>query len=84
MRQREPWMSPADVTILRFLYSARDITGDPAIMSPAIIAANTGLSRNHVGSRCRHLCQHDVVDRLDRGRYRLSEAGEALLSGAID
>lgn len=83
MRRREDWMSPADVTILQFLYSARDAVGNPAIMSPAIIAANTHLSRKHVGNRCRHLAGHDVVERVDRGRYRLTETGEQLVGARV-
>lgn len=84
MRRRAEWMSPADVTILEFLYSARDTLDNPAIMSPAIIAENTGLSRKHAGNRCRHLADRDLVEKLDRGRYRLSDTGERLLDGRLD
>lgn len=83
MHRRVAWLTQADVRILEFLDAARDVRGRPAIQSPAIIAANTGLSRNHVGNRCRHLHDHGLLERLDRGRYRLSTTGEQLVSGNV-
>lgn len=83
MHRRVEWMTRADVTILEFLHTARDVRGRPAIQSPALIAANTGLSRKHVGNRCRHLADRELVEKVDRGRYRLAETGEALMTGEM-
>lgn len=83
MHEQVEWMTLADVTILEFLHAARDTRGNPAIQSPALISDNTGLSRKHVGNRCRHLVDHDLVDKLERGRYRLSDTGEQLMKGRI-
>ncbi|WP_256394139.1 hypothetical protein [Natronoarchaeum rubrum] len=83
MHRQIEWLTRADVTILEFLHAARDTRGNPAIQSPAIISDNTGLSRKHVGNRCRHLADHDLVEKVERGRYRLADKGERLMSGRI-
>lgn len=83
MHRDVEWLSRADVTILEFLHAARDVRGNPSIQRPTTISDNTGLARKYVGSRCRHLADHDLVERLDRGKYRLSDRGEALMTGEL-
>ena len=83
MHRQVEWLTAADVTILEFLHAARDTRGNPSIQRPTTISDNTGLSRQHVGRRCRTLADHDVVEKVDRGKYRLSDRGEALMGGKI-
>lgn len=83
MHRRIGWMVPADSAILRFLFVARDTAGRPSIQTPKTISANTGYSRKHVGNRCRHLEDHHLLEKVDRGEYRLSELGESLVNGGI-
>lgn len=83
MHREIAWMTPADVRILEYLYAARDTRDRPAIQTPKTIAVNTGHPRKYVGQRCRTLADHDVVEKVDRGEYRLSETGEQLLAGKI-
>lgn len=83
MHRQVDWLTQADVRILEFLHAARDVRGNPAIQSPALVAANTGLSRKHVGNRCRRLVDRDLLERVDRGRYRLADRGEQLMAGQL-
>jgi len=84
MHRRVSWLRRADVTILEFLHAARDARGNPSIQTPVTIAANTGHPRKYVGNRCRHLVDHDMVEKVDRGQYRLSDRGEELMRGQLD
>ncbi len=83
MHRRVSWMTPADVAILEFLNAARDARGNPSIQTPNTIAENTHYSSNHVGSRCRTLADYDLVEKVDRGKYRLDDRGVSLLDGGI-
>lgn len=84
MHRDVSWLTPADVTILQFLNVSRDLNSNPSIQTPTTIAANTGHEQSYVGERCRHLLDHELVERVERGKYRLSERGEMLLAGDID
>lgn len=83
MHRDVEWLSRADVTILEFLHAARDTRGNPSIQRPTTISDNTGLARKYCGERCRELVDHGLVEKADRGKYRLSDKGEALMTGAI-
>lgn len=83
MHRDVEWLSRADVTILEFLHAARDTRGNPSIQRPTTISDNTGLERKYVGQRCRHLVDHDLVEKVDRGKYRLDDRGEQLMTGEI-
>lgn len=83
MHRQVSWLTAADVRILEFLFAARDVRDRPAIQTPQTIALNTGHPRKYVGKRCRHLADHDVVEKVDHGEYRLSSTGEDLMSGRI-
>ena len=83
MHRRVDWLVPADAAILELCYTARTPVGKPAILTPAAIAANVGYSRKHVGNRCRHLSDKGLLEKIERGQYRLSQKGERLIDGEI-
>ncbi|WP_152422635.1 MarR family transcriptional regulator [Natrialba taiwanensis] len=62
---------------------ARDTRGNPSVQSPRTISKNTGHDRKYVGQRCRHLVDHDLVEKVDTGFYRLSNRGCALMDGSL-
>jgi len=78
------WMVDADSFILLFAFSTRDIQNRPAKLTPKVIAMNIGYSRKHVGNRCRTLADRGLLEKANRGEYRLSNKGYQLMSGEID
>ena len=83
MHRQVDWLRAADVRILEYLYAAKDTRGNPSIQTPTTIAANTGHASKYVGERVRHLANHDLVERVERGKYRLSDRGERLMGGDL-
>ena len=83
MHRQVDWLTAADVSILEFAHTARTPRGTPAILRPATIADNTGHARKYVGDRCRELADRDLVERVGRGKYRLADRGERLMTGDI-
>lgn len=83
MHRDVEWLTAADVRILEFLYAARDTRNNPSIQTPKTIAINTGHPRKYVGQRCRTLVDRGLVEKVDRGEYRLAELGERLMSGRV-
>ncbi|MCL7417285.1 MAG: hypothetical protein M8354_05535 [Halalkalicoccus sp.] len=76
-RIREPanWMTPLDDSILELCYSSG------LVLTPAIIGFNTGYSRAEVNRRLSRLERHDLVERVDRGKYRITPLGKRYLRG---
>ncbi|MFB6124709.1 MAG: winged-helix domain-containing protein [Halanaeroarchaeum sp.] len=64
---RPDWMTGMDDDILAYL-DASD-----SVLSPGIVAYNLEYSREAVNRHLRTLEEHDLVDRVDRGKYRLAE-----------
>lgn len=83
MHRQVDWLTAADVRILEFLHAAKDTRGNPSIQTPTTVSANTGYASKYVGERIRHLADHDLVEKVERGKYRLSDRGEQLMSGEI-
>ncbi|GAA1280263.1 MULTISPECIES: hypothetical protein [Actinomycetes] len=77
------WMVPADVVFLQFLYSARTARGEPSIQTPKTMGLNTGYSREHASTRAKVLVEHDLVEQLGVGEYRLTEFGERVLDQEV-
>lgn len=77
-------MVPCDVSILKFLKNIEDYQGNPATQTPKSIASNIPYSRNHVGNRCRTLTDYDLLERVAKGEYRLTEKGQALMNGGLE
>lgn len=83
MHRQVEWMTAADVRILEFLHAARDVRGNPSVQSPRTIAKNTGYERKYAGQRTRNLVEHDLVEKVDTGFYRLTDRGERLMAGDL-
>lgn len=47
-----------------------------AVMTPALVSYNLDYSRESVNRHLRRLESHGLVDRVDRGKYRLSSSGQ--------
>lgn len=75
LREPADWMVPMDDEILELFHSSH------LVLTPAIIAYNTGYSREEVNRRLRELSEAGLVDRVERGKYSISPVGEAYLAG---
>jgi len=75
VRQDAGWMVPMDDDILELFHSS------DLVLTPAIIAYNTGYSREEVNRRLGELRDAGFVERVDRGKYRITQVGEAYLTG---
>lgn len=74
-RHHDEWMVPMDDDVLEVLY------GSALVLTPAVIAYNTGYCREEVNRRLRHLESNEFVERVERGKYRLSTRGERFVEG---
>lgn len=72
-RTRREWMDPMDDQILEFLADTE------IVITPALIAYNTGYSREAVNRRLLELRERGYVDRLEHGKYRITSAGDRYL-----
>lgn len=75
IRHPAEWMTPMDDELLRVF----DDTG--LILSPSIVAYNTTYSKKEVNRRLIELAEHSLVERVDRGKYQLTQYGERYLHG---
>ena len=70
--QGPDWLTDTDKDILKVLWTK-------LILSPSIIAENTDRSRVSVSRRLDTLRAGGLVEKVDRGKYRLSDKGEKAL-----
>lgn len=77
IRDPREWMVPMDDEILE-LFHISDL-----VLTPAIIAYNTGYSREEVNRRLGTLVEHGFVERVERGKYRITSHGELYLRGDV-
>jgi len=75
IRHPRRWMTPMDETILELFHRSG------LVLTPAIVASNTGYSREEVNRRLGELTDHGLVERVERGKYRITDVGEAYLLG---
>jgi len=75
IRHPAEWMTPMDDQILK-LFQSSDL-----VLSPAIIAYNIGFSRGEVNRRLTELQGHGFVEKVERGKYRLSTQGQQYIEG---
>ena len=75
LRHPGEWMVPMDDEILELFHSAH------LVLTPSIIAFNIDRSREEVNRRLTELTEHNLVERVDRGKYRITEFGERYLRG---
>jgi len=71
------WMAPMDDDILELFHSA------DLVLTPAIIAYNLDYSREEVNRRLSELQGHDIVERVERGKYRITRRGEQYILGGL-
>lgn len=62
------WLTDMDLEIL-------DVLGSNLILSPSIIAENIDRSREGVSNRLSALNAGGMVDKIDRGKYKITAAG---------
>lgn len=77
MRRPADWMVPMDDRILS-LFRTADL-----VLSPAIVAYNLGHSREEVNRRLSEMREYGLIERVDRGKYRMTSTGEAYLQGEV-
>lgn len=68
---RPSWMTAMDDDILTFL------DGSDTILTPAVVAYNLEYSRESVNRHLRRLERRGLVERVDRGKYRIGERNRA-------
>lgn len=78
MRPRISWMTRGDDRILEFLHE-KDIK-----CTPKVLALNIEFSQQYVNERLRHLREADLVERIDRGVYQITDRGRRYLSGDLE
>jgi Mn-dependent DtxR family transcriptional regulator len=70
-------MVPMNDAILSLFHSA------DLVLTPAIIAYNIDHSRKEVNRRLRKLEAATLVEKVKRGKYRITPEGEAYLAGEL-
>lgn len=78
IREQNDWMAPMDNTILEVMH------GTNLTLTPSIVAFNTGFSQKEVNRRLIKLADHGFVEKIERGKYRLTQRGEQYLCGQFD
>ena len=77
MREDADWMVPSDNTILELLRDHGNLT-------PRAVEDFGGPSAGHAQDRLPLLAQYGLAERISRGLYRLTDAGEAYLDEELD
>nr|WP_049899579.1 PhiH1 repressor [Natrinema altunense] len=77
MRQEAEWMVPSDDKILELIREYGNLT-------PTAIEDLGGPSAGHARNRCPVLAEYGLLDRISRGLYGITEAGEAYLTEELD
>lgn len=75
MKTRPEWMSETDVLIIISLDSSHILQ----VVSPNILAYNLGISREHISRRLSKLTEEGYVEKVDKGKYALSDDGKTFL-----
>jgi predicted transcriptional regulator len=71
-------MTQLDDEILELLDSSK------LVLSPSIIAFNIDRSREGVADRITTLTDYGLIEKVERGKYRITEEGEQYLQGELD
>ncbi|WP_280536611.1 winged-helix domain-containing protein [Halopenitus sp. POP-27] len=77
-RKRGEWQTSLDDEILEILASSE------LVLSPSIIAYNLDRSREGVASRIRILTNYGLIEKEQRGKYKITESGRNYLKGELD
>lgn len=68
------WFTDSDAQILFVMYTG-------LILTPSIISENTEVTRQTVGKRLNTLQAAGFVEKLDRGKYKITKEGKFVVSG---
>lgn len=83
VRKDADWMrSPTDARILELIRDEGNMT--PRALSKEGDVHRLDVSRDYVGDRCRELTKYGLLERVDRGLYRLTELGHGYLDEELD
>lgn len=77
------WLAPADRYLLEFMSLRHPRSGEYIELTPKVIGRNTTVSRKHSGARCRVLADKGLVEKTDRGVYRLTSLGQEFVDGDL-
>ncbi|MDF9745047.1 ArsR family transcriptional regulator [Natrinema salsiterrestre] len=77
IRRPAGWMTPMDDAILEVFHSSG------LILTPAVVALNIDRSREEVNRRLSRLATHGLVEKVERGKYRLTRRGVRYLRGEL-
>lgn len=77
VRQPADWMLPIDDAILSLFH------GTDLVLTPSIIAYNIDYSRDEVNRRLVKLEQRGFVEKVERGKYRITAFGKQYIEGSI-
>ena len=80
IRDRPDWMTRDDYWLLEYLADPDEVT----VLSPAILAFNLDMSPDHVNRRLSVFVDHGVAEKVDRGKYEITDRGRAYLAGDLD
>jgi predicted transcriptional regulator len=75
VRRASEWMLPVDDAVLS-LFHATDL-----ILTPSIVAYNIDYSRDEVNRRLTELEQRGFVEKVERGKYRITALGKQYIEG---
>ncbi|MFD1565624.1 ArsR family transcriptional regulator [Haloarchaeobius amylolyticus] len=75
IRQPAEWMAPMDDELLAVFH------GTDLALTPAVVAYNAGFSRKEVNRRLLELADHGLLEKAERGKYRLTRRGKRYLEG---
>lgn len=75
MRKPADWMTPLDDSILELCHSSE------LVLTPAIISFNIEYSRAEVNRRMSKLERHRLIERIERGKYRITSFGKQYVRG---
>ena len=78
VRQRADWMRPVDERILETMRDEGNMTPQALDEAFEVCAAN------HASNRLGKMAKYGLVEKLSRGLYRLTDAGEAFLNEELD
>lgn len=77
VRQPAEWMLPIDDAILSLFHGA------DLVLTPSIIAYNIDYSRDEVNRRLAELERRGLVEKVERGKYRITAFGTQYVEGPI-
>ncbi|WP_254522627.1 ArsR family transcriptional regulator [Natrinema caseinilyticum] len=77
VRRPAEWMTPMDDEILGAFH------GTGLVLTPSVVAFNTGYSRKEVNRRLLELESNGLLEKVERGKYRLTRRGEEYLRGQL-